>query len=103
YSRELIARLALQLHVVKLGIQDAIEGAPVEVALLIEPALDGSGDTQATRAWCARLAAMYRSWADNRNMQLSEASNAADKALPILVISGFGAHRQLSGEVGLHV
>ncbi len=103
YSRELIARLALQLHVVKLGLQDALEGAPIEVALLIEPALDASGDTQATRKWCAKLAGMYRAWADSRHMQLSEVSNVADKGLPILAISGFGAHRLLLPEVGLHV
>jgi hypothetical protein len=103
YSRELVARLALQLHVVKLGIQDVFDAAPIEVALMIEPALDGTGDTQATRKWCAQLAAMYRGWADNRHMQLSEISNAADKALPILVVSGFGAHRLLKPEVGLHV
>src|SRR5207237_260797 len=86
YSRELVARLALQLHMVKLGMEDAFESAPIEVALVIEPALDGSGDTQATRKWCARLAGMYRAWADNRHMQLSEISNTADRALPILVI-----------------
>jgi hypothetical protein len=103
YSRQLVARVALQLHLVKLGIKDAVEGAPVEIALLIEPALDGSGETQAARQWCARLAGMYRAWADNRHMQLSEISNAADKALPILVISGFGAHRLMTAEVGLHV
>ena len=103
YSRELVARLALQLHMVTLGIQDAFDGAPVEVALMIEPALDAAGETQATRKWCAQVAAMYRAWADNRHMQLSEVSNASDKALPILVISGFGAHRLLTAEVGLHV
>ena len=103
YSRELVARLALQLHLVKLGVQDAFEGSPIEVALMIEPALDGTGDTQATRKWCSRLGAMYRAWAGHRHMQLSEISNAADKALPILVVSGFGAHRLLAREVGLHV
>jgi ATP-dependent Clp protease ATP-binding subunit ClpC len=103
YSRELIQRLALQLHVVKLGLQDALEGAPIEVALLIEPALDASGEAAATRKWCAQLGGMYRGWAEARNMQLSELSNLADKSLPILAISGFGAHRLLLPEVGLHV
>lgn len=103
YSRELIQRLALQLHVVKLGVQDALEGAPIEVALLIEPALDASGDTAATRKWCAQLGGMYRSWAEARNMQFSEMTNPADKSLPILLVSGFGAHRLLLPEVGLHV
>ena len=70
---------------------------------MIEPALDASGDTAATRNWCAQLGGMYRAWAEARNMQLSEISNLADKSLPILVISGFGAHRLLLPEVGLHV
>jgi len=103
YSRELIQRLALQLHMVKLGLQDALEGAPIEIALMIEPALDGSGEAKATHKWCAQLAGMYRAWADARHMQLSEISNAADKSLPLLVISGFGAHRLLLPELGLHV
>ena len=77
--------------------------APIEVALQVEPALERAGDREATRAWCARVLEMYRAWAANRHMQLSEIAGAAPGSLPLLVISGFGAHRQLVQEAGLHV
>jgi hypothetical protein len=32
YSRELVGRLALQLHLLKEGIMDVMESAPIEVA-----------------------------------------------------------------------
>jgi ATP-dependent Clp protease ATP-binding subunit ClpC len=49
---------------------------------------------------------MSRAWAKNRNMQLTapRGDNHADgDALPMLLISGFGAHRLLQREAGLHV
>ena len=39
---------------------------------MIEPVLDGAGDRQATLAWCRKLTAMYRAWADKRRMQIAE-------------------------------
>ncbi len=102
-SRELVARLAQQLHLVKEGVRDVHENSPVEVALQVEPALERAGDREATRAWCARVLEMYRAWAANRHMQLSEVAGATPGSLPLLVISGFGAHRQLVREAGLHV
>ena len=102
-SRELVARLALQLHLIKEGVRDVREVSPIEVALQVEPALERSGDREATREWCARVLEMYRAWARNRHMQLSEVAGAAAGSLPLLVISGFGAHRQLAQEAGLHV
>jgi ATP-dependent Clp protease ATP-binding subunit ClpC len=47
---------------------------------------------------------MYRDWAENRHMQLSEVKTGggADD-LPILLVSGFGAERVLKRECGLHV
>ena len=101
-SRELIARLAMQLHLVKEGIRDAFDGEPIEVAVLIEPALEKPADRDATRVWCGQLLDMYRAWAKNRNMQLTE-QRGDGEALPMLLISGFGAHRLLTREAGLHV
>jgi ATP-dependent Clp protease ATP-binding subunit ClpC len=98
-----VARLALQLHLVKEGIRDALEAAPIEVVLQIEPAFARPGDDRATRAWCQQLLGMYRAWAGNRHMQLTEMAGEGERALPWLVISGFGAHRLLVQEVGLHV
>jgi ATP-dependent Clp protease ATP-binding subunit ClpC len=105
-SRELIARLAMQLHLVKEGIRDAFDGEPIEVAVLIEPALEKPADRDANRVWCGQLLDMYRAWAKNRNMQLTEQRgdiHADGEVLPTLLISGFGAHRLLRRETGLHV
>ena len=45
---------------------------------------------------------MYRAWAASRHMQLTEIARP-QRRLPWLLISGFGAHRVLSAEAGLHV
>ena len=104
YSAELSGRLALQLHLIKEGIKDAIDDAPIELTLTVEPVFDGAGDRQATLTWCRKLTAMYRAWADKRRMHISDvASRSKDKETPILLISGFGAYRVLAPEAGLHV
>jgi len=99
YSGELVARLARQLHVVSQGVEDALSGAPVEAVLVVEAALDGSGDVPEARVWCAQVMQMYRAWAAKRAMQVNEHSGPS----PILTISGFGAYRCLAEEAGLHV
>ncbi len=103
YSRELIARLALSIHLVKEGLKDLSEGAAIEVALMVEPAFEGGGDGKATAAWCEQLRAMYRAWSDNRHMQISELPAGLAGDAPVLLIAGFGAHRVLERECGLHV
>jgi ATP-dependent Clp protease ATP-binding subunit ClpC len=104
YSAELTGRLALQLHLIREGIRDVLENAPIEQALAVEPVFEGTVDRQATLAWCHRLWSMYRSWAVNRRMQLSEMPGIGkDRDAPVLLVSGFGAHRVLSLEAGLHV
>ena len=101
-SRELASRLALQLHLIKEGIKDALEDAPIEVALRVEPVFEKPAEHQATRHWCRQLLDMYRGWANNRHMQKSELAGDQGQQ-PWLLISGFGAHRLLAQEVGLHV
>jgi ATP-dependent Clp protease ATP-binding subunit ClpC len=104
YSAELSGRLALQLHLIREGIRDAFDNAPVELALIVEPVFDGAGDRRATLAWCSKLRSMYRSWAAKRRMQfLDMPGSARDKDTPIMTVSGFGAYRILSPESGLHV
>jgi ATP-dependent Clp protease ATP-binding subunit ClpC len=102
-SRELIQRLALQLHLVAEGTRDVFEGTPIEAALLVEPALGRKGDNEAAEEWCAQLVEMYRAWARRRHMQLTERARKGASARPILLIGGFGAYRLLNNEVGLHV
>src|SRR5262249_8718738 len=92
---------------IKEGMRDVREDAPIEVAVLIEPAFDRPGDKandgRLARDWCARLQDMYRGWAGKRNMQLAELAGARPGDLALLLISGFGAYRCLSQEAGLHV
>jgi ATP-dependent Clp protease ATP-binding subunit ClpC len=102
YSRDLAARLALQLHLVDHGIRDALSDAPVEVVVAIDPAMESGGDARTARQWCERIAAMYSDWATLRRMHLTRVNDRRSD-LPLLVISGFGAHSVLSNEVGLHV
>jgi ATP-dependent Clp protease ATP-binding subunit ClpC len=102
YSAELSGRFALQLHLIREGIKDALDDAPVELALVVEPVFDGAGDRQATLAWCRRLTSMYRAWAAKRRMHVAEAPGA-NRDAPVLIVSGFGAYRILSPEGGLHV
>ncbi len=104
YSTALSGRLALQLHLVREGIKDAYDAAPIELALAIEPVFDGAGERQTTLAWCDRLQSMYRAWAAKRRMQTTEISGSgAGGTKPILTVSGFGAYRVLAPEAGLHV
>jgi len=100
YSGELMGRLARQIFALKAGIADALTGAPVETVVRVEPALDAMGDAAGAPAWCGQLLDMYRQWAKRRGMQLVE--HVLDGSTYLLV-SGFGAHRALSGESGLHV
>jgi ATP-dependent Clp protease ATP-binding subunit ClpC len=96
--------LASQLYLIREGIKDAFEDAPIELALTIEPVFEGAGDRLATLGWCQRLRSMYRAWADRRRMQVAENPGVAkDQDAPILMVSGFGAHRILAAEAGLHV
>ena len=104
YSTQLSGRLASQLFLIREGIRDALEDEPIELALTIEPVFEGTGDRLATLGWCHKLRSMYRAWADKRRMQIAEIEGAGkDKDTPILMVSGFGAHRILAPEAGLHV
>jgi len=100
-SRELVSRIALQIHLVGEGIKDVQAKAPIEVVVAAEPAFEKSGERNASLAWCAQVLDMYRGWAGKRRMQLTEVADSGQ--LPTLLISGFGAHRVLALEAGLHV
>jgi ATP-dependent Clp protease ATP-binding subunit ClpC len=102
-ARELVGRLALQCHLLHEGLRDLDEASPVEVALAVEPAFESStGDRQAGAEWSRRIAAMYRGWARERNMQMVELEGGAGQG-PVGIYSGFGAFRRLTREAGLHV
>ena len=101
FSRELAGRLALQLLLVDHGIRDALEDSPIEVVLGVEPAMESGGDAEQAARWSRRIADMYGGWVVRRNMQGTKRSLSASRTA--LVVAGFGAHRVLSREGGLHV
>lgn len=102
-SRELIARLALQLHLVQQGQADAMEDAAIDVLLIAEPVLDAGADIAGSADWCRQIQQMYRQWAERRRMQIDEYLPPRGVGPAILRVSGFGAFRTLENEAGLHV
>jgi ATP-dependent Clp protease ATP-binding subunit ClpC len=102
YSRELISRLALQLHNVEHGVHDVLRDEAIELVLAVQPAVDASATPAGAQRWCGQLIEMYRAWATKRRMQLSEVRGGKGEAA-MLLISGFGAWTTLCDEAGLHV
>jgi ATP-dependent Clp protease ATP-binding subunit ClpC len=101
YSKDLVGRLAAQLHALNHGVEDALADAPVEVVVDIQPVLESSADARTAMQWSERLLDMYRHWASHRQMQWEELRSGNGPVL--VVISGFGASRVLSAEAGLHL
>lgn len=102
-SRELVGRLALQLYVIEQGITDVLTEAPADAVISVEPALDAGAEIATSEQWCARLAQMYRLWAERRRMQFEDINPALRRGDMLLHVSGFGAFRTLANEAGLHV
>jgi len=102
--RDLIARLAMQIHLVNEGLKDLDEKAPAEVVLIVEPAfVMDVEESEAAKAWCSELGIMYRAWARNRNMYATEIDAIPGVVENALVVAGFGAYRTLAREAGLHI
>ena len=101
-SRDLVARLALQIWLTEAGVADALTDAPADAVVMVDVALEGSGEPQADSGWSERIMAMYGAWAGRRRMQ-SRLIAPTGNGPPMLLVSGFGAYRTLSGEAGLHV
>jgi ATP-dependent Clp protease ATP-binding subunit ClpC len=99
---DLPARLALSLWLVEAGIEDALTQAPDEAVLSVDPVLDGGAEGEAGSDWPGRILAMYAAWAERRRMQF-ERLDGGEGSAPLLSVSGFGAHRTLAREAGLHV
>jgi ATP-dependent Clp protease ATP-binding subunit ClpC len=99
-SRELAGRLALQLHVIRHGVEDVLADSPVEVVLAVQPVLERAPEAPVSRHWAMQVFDMYRGWASRRHMQWDDLP-AADGSQMALV-SGFGAARVLGREAGLH-
>ena len=104
YSRELVGRLALQLHLLKEGIRDVLgdgsdRGGPRRRAGL-RAAERQRGDAALVRAGARHVS---RAGPTTGTCSCPRSPAASQRDLPWLLISGFGAHRLLAQEVGLHV
>ena len=103
-GRELISRLALQLHLLRAGLGDLDQQAPDDAVILVEPAFEGiAEDKPAAEAWRDEIIAMYVAWAKRRHMKFDEVEGIAGVKGPVLIVSGFGAYRTMTKETGLHV
>lgn len=102
-SRELVGRLALQLHVIGEGITDVRTEAPADAVIAVEPVFDAGGEAGPSEEWCGRLARMYRQWAERRRMQFEDMTPPSKDKDALLHVNGFGAFRTLENEAGLHV
>jgi ATP-dependent Clp protease ATP-binding subunit ClpC len=93
---DVVKRIAQQLWLASIAIDDLKQGRAADAFLLVE----GNGDA---RAFARQLAAMYDAWARRRGMRndvLSESNG--DRYRFVAAISGFGAHTLLAPEDGVH-
>jgi ATP-dependent Clp protease ATP-binding subunit ClpC len=111
---DLLSLLAQNLHLLQAACADIIEGRPADAFLLVEARQDGTQDVESARDFGARIAAMYETWAEQRRMRLlrldggpklADGNGAGTNGTfrRLYAVSGYGAHRFLAPETGLHV
>ncbi|HYO78090.1 MAG TPA: AAA family ATPase [Thermoanaerobaculia bacterium] len=98
----LVRRVAQQLWLIGLAIDDLRHKRPSEVVIAIEARADTTSATM-TNEWAQRVADMYRSWARTRGMRSEVVSESHDPYRLTMSVSGFAAHTILAREHGLHV
>ena len=107
YPRELVQRLAQQLHLLDAACRTLAEGLPRDAYLLVRGSRDSGTDVARADAFAARVGRMYLDWARKRRMKLDvldETAGSADVPYSALfAVSGFGAYTILRPESGLHV
>ena len=96
FPADLVRRLAHQLYLVGEALAAQENEEPRDAFVLVEGE-EGDG------AFAQRVGAMYRAWAEARRMRLDVIEERADPYRLVLAVSGFGAHRILYPETGLHV
>jgi ATP-dependent Clp protease ATP-binding subunit ClpC len=99
---DLVRRVAQQLWLIGLAVDDLREKRPSDAAITIEARADGT-NTTAANEWAQRLANMYRAWATTRGMRADVVTERHNPYTLTLTISGFAAHTILANEHGLHV
>ncbi|MDQ3608630.1 MAG: AAA family ATPase [Actinomycetota bacterium] len=95
-AAELTRLLAQRIFLLQEELTALAAGAPRDARLLVR-ATAGAPD----QTWPQRLVDMYRAWAHLRGMAVEDVAQVEGGL--ILDITGFAAHRLLSGETGLHV
>jgi ATP-dependent Clp protease ATP-binding subunit ClpC len=96
---DLVRRVAQQLWLVGIAIDDLREKRPSDAVIAVE----SRDDTPAASAWAQRIAGMYRSWARLRGMRAEIVNELTNPYRLTMAVSGFGAHTLLAPEHGLHV
>jgi len=105
FNREHTGRLATRLFVLEMAVGDVVESRPLDAFLMVEAA--GQIEAEATGAaeFLARVAAMYRGWAQRRGLALEtilEEALGRDTRV-VMAVSGLAAHSLLASETGMHV
>lgn len=108
YPRDLVRRLAQQLHLLEAACAEALVTGPRDAFVSIEPLHETPEEAGASKAFAERLAAMYEAWARARGMRLADlgsgrATGSNSEPPHVLAIAGFAAYTLLAPDDGLHV
>ncbi len=108
YPRDLVRRLAQQLHLLEAACGEALDSGPRDAFVSIEPLHEAPDEAGAPAAFALRLTAMYESWARARGMRLvdlgaTRATASGGTPPRVLAIAGFAAYALLLPDDGLHV
>ena len=100
-SRELVGRLALQLHLLKEGIRDVYrDRARSRWRCRSSRRSERPASARRRGPGAGSCSTCIAAGPNNRHMQLAELAGAAPSACRCLLISGFGAHRLLAAGGG---
>ena len=109
YPRDLVGRLAEQLYLLDAACTGLAADLPRDAFILVRACRETNADASVSDSFAARVARMYRQWAQKRRMSfevLEEkggAGQAQDPYRMMLAVSGFGAYSILQNESGWHV
>jgi ATP-dependent Clp protease ATP-binding subunit ClpC len=103
---QLVQRLAQRLFLLDAACETVRNSEPRDAFLLVEPALDPAPSSAGNNRFAERIAEMYKQWAGKRKMEFRVLEEAGGGDAPyrlLAAVSGYGAHRFLAPEHGLHV
>ncbi|MBK8975619.1 MAG: ATP-dependent Clp protease ATP-binding subunit [Planctomycetes bacterium] len=107
FSRELMRRLAEQLHLLHAAIDGLADGRAADAFVRVEALHDPRESGDDIDAFARAVAVMYRRWARRRRMEaqvlLELGEDGRTPYQSVLSVVGFGAFTLLRDESGLHV